>query len=296
MSTVLEGISEVQKEHSTKANRPLLKESQLQSFLDDGFIVVRDVFSPAEMEAVNAHLWECKQYADKHDGVTPFGYRFDEPVYRAGIKLPERRLESIRGDLEKDPFFYKISRDPRILDIAEQIIGPNIKLFTAQYVGKPAYVGTPHAWHQDPSYWRSHGPSLFSFWISVDGSDVENGCVEFLPGSHKLGFLKTIPRPIHKEAFMQANYMETTPPWTVPTVEGAAGVDLDFSKTVPVILPQGSLSIHNALTVHTSGPNPSPRPRGAVILTYIQADLPRTDGKPCSLPVVRGRAGLVPRA
>lgn len=188
-----------------------------------------------------------------------------------------------------------MARDPRILDLAEQIIGPNIKLYTSQYAGKPAFVGTPHAWHQDPSYWQSHGPAYFSFWVSVDGSNLENGCVEFLPGTHKLGLLKTVPRPLHKEEFMRKNYQETSPPWTVPTVEGASDAPLDFSKRIPAILPAGSASIHNSLTVHTSEVNSSPYRRGAVILTYIQADLPRRDGKPCGLPVVRGRAGLIPK-
>lgn len=283
------------KSRPTPAHRTILSDAQLQTFLDDGFLLVHNVLPQNEIDEINAHLWECKRQVDE-TGTSPFGFQFDKPLYKATATFGERHLESIRGNLESDPFFRKMARDPRILDIAEQIIGPNIRLYTSQYVGKPAFVGVPHAWHQDTSYWNTYAPAYFSFWISLDGSDVENGCVHFIPGTHKLGMLPTVPRKLHQEAFMQENYQETTPPWTVPTVEGAPDVHLDFSKSVPAILPPGSLSIHNALAVHTSAPNPSPRPRGAVILTYIQADLPKRNGKPSDAPIVRGRGGLIPEA
>ena len=80
--------------------------------------------------------------------------------------------------------YRRLLYDDRILDMVEDLIGPNIQLFHDQALYKPARHGGPALWHQDNAYWRCSPPNLVSCWLTLDDVDVHNGAMQFLPGTH----------------------------------------------------------------------------------------------------------------
>ena len=76
-----------------------------------------------------------------------------------------------------DTGFLNIARMPAILDMVEQIIGPDFALWNSSFFAKPARVGTKTPWHQDGEYWPIRPLATCSVWIAVDPATQENGCL-----------------------------------------------------------------------------------------------------------------------
>ena len=121
------------------------------------------------------------------------------PDYR----LPEETLESIRADYDRlvarhpefhdycpmllryDLSFLNYARDPNILNMVEQVIGSDVILWNSSFFAKPAENGKKTPWHQDGEYWPLRPLATCTVWLAIDDATVENGCLKFMPGSHK---------------------------------------------------------------------------------------------------------------
>uniref|UniRef100_UPI00248E2DD3 phytanoyl-CoA dioxygenase family protein n=1 Tax=Thalassobaculum salexigens TaxID=455360 RepID=UPI00248E2DD3 len=125
---------------------------------------------------------EIAQYHDK-------GYVF--PKYR----LPPDTLQAIRDDHDRllarhpefrdncpdlltfDSGFLNYARDPAILDMVAQLIGPDIALWNMSFFAKPALNGKRTPWHQDGAYWPIRPLATCTVWIAIDDATPENGCM-----------------------------------------------------------------------------------------------------------------------
>jgi phytanoyl-CoA hydroxylase len=166
-----------------------------------------------------------------------------------GIR-PERLGHQLVGS---DPFWLRLVSDPRLLDIAEQFIGPDIALFASHYISKPAGDGQPVLWHQDGSYWPLEPMNVVSLWLAVDDSTPENGCVRVIPGTHNLE-LQELERRDDVANVLSSGMDETA-------VDEAAAVDM--------VLRAGDVSIHHPNVIHGSNANLSPRRRCGLTIRYI---------------------------
>jgi ectoine hydroxylase-related dioxygenase (phytanoyl-CoA dioxygenase family) len=110
----------------------------------------------------------------------------------------------------------------------------------------------PTPWHQDFPYWPMNEPNALSAWIPVQDVDKDNGCMMFVPGSHKLGKLTGI-------------YLVN--PQDIFEFEESA----ELNKTKPVIVPlkKGSCTFHNGLTFHYAHANGSDQPRRVLAIIYM---------------------------
>jgi ectoine hydroxylase-related dioxygenase (phytanoyl-CoA dioxygenase family) len=161
---------------------------------------------------------------------------------------------------------------------ASQLLGGPVRFWHDQLFCKPARHGGVVAWHQDYSYWTRTVPvAHVSCWIGLDDSTRENGCVHYVPGSHR---------------------------WNLLPVTGLAD-DMDAIKSVltdrqrrdfkPVAieLKQGEASFHHPLLVHGSYANTTESPRRAVVVNAFRDGVrsdsaaPPLDGVP---PVPKGEA------
>ena len=137
---------------------------------------------------------------------------------------------------------------------ASQLLGGAVRFWHDQLFCKPAHHGGVVAWHQDYSYWtRTQPMAHLSCWIGLDDSTRENGCVHYVPGSHRWGLL-----PITG----LTNDMRA--------IESMLSDEQKVQFTpVPIELKQGECSFHHPLMVHGSYENQSDRPRrGAVINVF----------------------------
>ncbi len=197
------------------------------------------------------------------------GYVF--PDYR----LPEETLEAIRDQhdrllarhpehpefrdncpalLNYDFGFLDYARNPEILDMVEQLIGPDIALWNMSFFAKPALNGKRTPWHQDGEYWPIRPLATCTVWIAVDDATPENGCMRFLPGSHRARRLR--PHATRDD------------PGLTLQQELLAG-EVDESRAVDVALEAGRISLHDVYLSHGSAENRSDRPRRGMTLRLM---------------------------
>lgn len=159
---------------------------------------------------------------------------------------------------------------------AAQLLGGPVRFWHDQLFVKPAHDGGVVAWHQDYSYWtRTRPMAHLTCWIGLDDSTRENGCVHYVPGSHKWDLL---PRT------NLADDMEAV----FGTLTGEQKRDF---KPVPVELKKGEASFHHPLMLHGSYENTSEEPRRACVINVFRdgvisdSDEPLLAGVP---PIPRG--------
>jgi phytanoyl-CoA hydroxylase len=237
-----------------------LTEEQKASFWENGFLPVHDVLSPEEVEALRKRTEQIIL------GEVPFPQQFMmiEPEL-AGRNVEEVpaifRIRKLWELTQHDPVFQEYARHPKIVEVVCDLLGPDIKLYADQMLLKPPFHGSAKPYHQDSPYWPIEPMELATCWMALDDATVENGCMRFLPGTHKLGPL-------------EHHHLEG--PHIVP--EGWE----DMSKRpdeVAVELKAGSCCFHHSLTLHETSPNRTPHPRRAMTTAYMRATS-RYTGKP----------------
>ena len=207
----------------------MLSDTQVQTYETDGF-VVPDLRMPEEALA---------DIRERHS--------------RLIAKHPEF-TDYCPALLDKDDGFVLYARMPEILEMVEQLIGPDIALWNMSFFAKPALKGTTTPWHQDGEYWPIRPLATCTVWLAVDASTLENGCLKMMPGSH----LDQRLRP----------HNQNDGPGLALNQEIAA-TEYDEEKAVPVILEAGQMSLHDVYLVHGSDPNRSPNPRRGITMRFM---------------------------
>ena len=166
-------------------------------------------------------------------------------------------------------------RHPRCFEVCAELYGPHVPLsiFRAMVMNKPAGQGTHLPWHQDGGdVWALDREPLVTIWVALDAATTANGCMDAVRGSHRLGLLTA-----YGSTLSDADAAAHCPPDRVVQLEVPAG---------------HAVLMHNWL-IHRSGVNPSPDPRRAVTICYL-------DGRTRSVltgdhfPVVHGEVDTGP--
>jgi ectoine hydroxylase-related dioxygenase (phytanoyl-CoA dioxygenase family) len=153
------------------------------------------------------------------------------------------------------PGFHDLLWNPAFLMPAAQLLSGAVRFWHDQIFYKPAYHGAVVAWHQDYSYWTRTQPlAHLSCWIGLDDATRENGCVNYVPGSHRWSLLP-VTGLAHGMDVIQ----------TVLSEEQKAQF-----KRVPVELKKGEASFHHPLMVHGSYENRTERPRRAAVINVFR--------------------------
>ena len=201
----------------------------------DGYVVAQEVIDLELVQEAQSHVdWLLAKY----------------PTYR-----PEQLGHMLMTD---DPFWVRLISDPRLLDIAEQFIGPNIALFASHYIAKRPYDGQAVLWHQDGSFWPLEPMEVVTLWLAADDVDAENGCMRVLPGTQNQRLLTLEEMEKHEDG---TNVLGT----------GISPSQLDESRAVDIILKAGGVEIHHPNIIHGSNPNTSSRWRRGLTIRYIPA-------------------------
>ena len=145
---------------------------------------------------------------------------------------------------------------PEILDKVEQLIGPDIVLWGSQVFCKPARVGREVPWHQDGQYWPIRPLATCSAWIALDDVDADNGCMRFIPGSHRSGSIHAHRVSDCKDVVLNQEIEPTL---------------LDEGQARDDSLRAGQFSLHDVFLVHGSRANGSARRRAGFVIRYMPA-------------------------
>jgi hypothetical protein len=225
-----------------------LSEAAVRRFHEDGYYFPVPVLDEAEVAACRRHLAEFEA--------------------RAGGRLTGAARNKPHLFLR---WLYDLVSDHRILDAVEDLIGPNILLYHAQWFIKEPHTEDFVSFHQDSAYWSLRQPQGLSAWIAFEASDGESGCMRVIPGSHEAA----LP---HEERRAPANML-----WRGQTVAAA----LDLSQAVDLVLRPGEMSLHHARIVHGSGPNRSARRRVGYSIRYLPTHVARSGPRDSAM-LVRG--------
>jgi ectoine hydroxylase-related dioxygenase (phytanoyl-CoA dioxygenase family) len=142
---------------------------------------------------------------------------------------------------------------PRIARLAMELSGASgIRLFHDHALWKMPQDSKPTPWHQDFPYWPMNEPGALSVWIPMHDVDEHNGCMMFVPGSHKAGKLTGI------------NFIE---PQNI--FDYVKGTELENRNPVIVPLKKGSCTFHHGLTFHYGHANLSDSPRRVLAAIYM---------------------------
>lgn len=150
--------------------------------------------------------------------------------------------------------FLDFCRFDEILDMVEQLIGPDIILWGSMLFAKPEGTGLAVPWHQDGQYWPISPLSTVTVRLAIDGSYPENGCMRIVPGSHK------------RREILEHSVQKRDDYAIKQEIVG-----LDDSNAKDVVLDPGQISIHDVYTVHGSNPNTSGRRRADYAIRYMPA-------------------------
>ncbi len=227
-----------------------LSDEQKQKYEEDGYLIVPNLMTDEEVEAVGqrADSIASGQISAKE------GCRIQvEPSIQRGEVTAKSRVESIRklgGLVRTDPIMNAHGTNPKVIDILADLIGPDIKLLGDQLFMKSSVHGSRKCYHQDSQSWQHVAPdNHVSCWAALDDATVENGCLWFIPGSHKWGLIGTErEQEIERQSLAQP-----------------------LEDEVPIELKAGDCSFHHSLLLHRSGANRSSNRRRGYATHYMSA-------------------------
>jgi len=165
-------------------------------------------------------------------------------------------------------------RDPRILDVVEPIVGPDILVWQTAFFIKEANDPSFVSWHQDSTYWGLSEPEVVTAWVAFSASTPQSGCVRVIPGTHKLD---------------QVPHVETRSAGNLLTRGQEITVDIDESQAASMPLAPGELSLHHIRTFHNSEPNRSNDRRIGFAIRYIPTRIRQTEVDGDTATLVRGQ-------
>jgi len=225
-----------------------LSEEQIHHFNEQGYLSGVRLLNDTQVEALRAELAEM--VIPDHEGHDLF---YEYHSNESGD--PDTVLFHALGAWRVRPAFHDILWNPAFLMAAYQLLGKSFRLFHDQLFSKPAQHGGVVAWHQDFSYWTWTKPmSHLTCWIGLDDADEENGCLHYVPGSHRWGLLKKTGLAGDMDSVQE-----------ILTPEQIK----DFDRNCPIILKKGEATFHHPLMMHGSYENRSDRSRRATVINVL---------------------------
>lgn len=219
---------------------PTITDDQKKQFAEQGYFILEDVFTQAEMDALAAHI-EAHHW--KHEAaLKEVG---TQGISRAG------EISFTSHLAEEDEHVRRFTQRPEFVAITTTLLGPDVDLYWNQSVFKGPEGEKQFPWHQDDGYTPVDPSPYLTLWLALNDATPDNGCISVLPGSHKRGLLPHRPDPIG----LTCHELD----------------DPDQGVLVPVR--GGSLAVFSSLTVHKSGVNRSQGFRKAYIIQYSHAGL-----------------------
>lgn len=214
-----------------------------QSYERDGFLYVPGLLDADALQEIDQQL-----AAYTRDIV---------PTLPANDVVWEADKQSIRNlwRMERySPFFERFSRRADIHELVGTLVNGDPVVMAVELFAKPARVGSAVPVHQDNGYFNLTPPDALTFWIALDASSEENGCVYYARGSHRGGLLP------HKASMVPGNS------WGIANPPAPATLD-----EVPGILAAGDAMLHHCCTLHRSEPNRSDKPRRGLLIVFKAA-------------------------
>lgn len=231
------------------SNDSALSDEQCQHFEREGFVIGNRLLDDHQIDTLRTELSELMQ--PQHEGRELwYEYHSNE----SGD--PDRVLFHSLGSWRLRPGFHDALWNSSFVTQAEQLLGGPVRFWHDQLFCKPARHGGVVAWHQDYSYWTRTTPMAhLTCWIGLDDASKDNGCVHYVPGSHKWDLLPITGLAGDMQAIQEVLSEEQ---WE------------RFRNPVAAELQAGECVFHHPLAVHGSFENRTDCPRRALVLNVVK--------------------------
>ena len=231
-----------------------LTQSQVDAYNEKGYLFPVNALSPEELTATRAGLDRFESYI--------------------GGPANQRDIRWRSHAYAHSPWFNNLARHPRILDAVEDIIGPNILIWTSTFFIKEPHSPTFAAWHQDGTYFGLAPQTLITAWVALSEASAEAGCMDAVSFQGK-------PAQMHHAALRLEHSINRAG----QTIVG--GVKEEGVETMA--LQAGQFSLHHELAIHRSSPNNSSHRRIGIGLNYIPTSVRTTTSVRMTAMLVRGK-------
>jgi len=244
-------------------------------FEEDGFVCLRGILSQQVVDEAKGELEaHVDQLASRmRDNGLITDVLEDEPFETRLYKLYQNQMERAPNLIRKElhwPGMFDLFFNPQVLDLAESILGPEVRLYP-NYSCRPKlpdHKATEVLWHQDAGYTATgrHGQNqatdiavsqlrMVNVWSPLVPARVENGCMQFIPGTHKLGVVPHVDRP---------HYLEIVEAELKPRLKDAIDIEVD----------PGDVVLFSNLLFHRGQPNRTKTIRWSCDWRYQDATQP----------------------
>lgn len=229
--------------------RTNLTQEQINTYREDGCLIVREFLPQTELKELIAAITESMAEMGDWKLSTAVGSKNERwkqgNEYYDRVFIQRVNLWKINETVKR--FFLA----PELGEMLCQLEGiDGVRVWHDQTLQKQPWAN-PTAWHSDDPKWSFHNPHAISIWIALDDATIQNGCMYYLPGSHKLGNYENLA--IREDT---GGYFEVFP---------------QFKGVQPIIgeMKAGDAGLHNGLTAHGAGPNMTPGWRRAMTCAYM---------------------------
>lgn len=240
-----------------------LSDEQIASYRDNGFIVLEGFLTPEETE-----YWRENTQEAVDQRLATLQSATNGTVSGVSDSVAELEANRLKSNADPDGYYsqvftqclklaethagmHELMHNPQLGKLLATLAGVDgIRIWHDQALFKPPF-GNPTGWHLDNPYWSFSSPNAISLWVALDDATKDNGCLYYVPGSHKTATYKNVP--IGKN---QGDLFKVYPEWRK-------------INPVPCAAPAGSAVIHNGLTAHGAGANMTNKPRRAMTCAYM---------------------------
>lgn len=148
---------------------------------------------------------------------------------------------------------WDLATHPAILDVVEAMIGPDILVHSTSLFPKYPHQPGHIRWHQDAYYWGLSAPRLVSAWVALTDSNIANGCVRVVTGTHDRQVLPHAPISSENNTRLSLE----------------VAVEVDEQQATDVVLQAGQMSLHHPYIIHGSNPNQSEQKRIGFAIRFV---------------------------
>ena len=213
-------------------NTQLLTKAQIDQYNDQGYLFPFDIFSAEEITEIRAYFSKAMAAGWNSYEITNW----------------HKHCRSV----------YDLVTNSRILDYVQDLLGETLILRHSHFFAKLPGDGKRVSWHQDASYWPLTPSKVVSAWLAIDDTDVENGAMQVIPGSHKNAQVA-----FEKSSKTENNVLNQTVHH--PEKHG--------NDPVSLTLKAGQMSLHSDWILHGSEPNMSTRRRCGLAMRFLSSDV-----------------------
>ena len=252
---------------------------QKSQYERDGFLLVEDLLTETEIEPLRMRTEEIGSGRLTH---IPREWRREEPAIQAELEGGPSGLDRLRK-LEflawYDDLYLGLAKHPKILAVVQALLGTqDLKLLADEMFMKPPVHGSAKEYHQDAASWPWLLPQVWvTAWLALDDVTLENGALQMVAGSHKLGMV---------------------PAECVEKLE----TDDVLAKEVTVPVKAGGCIFLHSLSLHATAANQTQRRRRAHAMRYIPSaakclvDLDKLPGYRADILLIQGEESSAPHA